>query len=201
MRRVPGACPWLRCGASLRSLRQCDGDVLTMLRGDGEDSHRQGTLTPGADCDRPLAPRPDRMAEGLRAVFGGTRSRRCLAASASQRARQAARTRCPQRSPANIAEGHGRYARGDFLRFLHIAHGSLTEVDTHLRIIGARGYAAPADVEATLALTAEVGRLLGGLMRALRATPATPRRPPTPAPPPTCGSAAPSSPWPRPSGR
>jgi len=34
--------------------------------------------------------------------------------------------------PSNIAEGQARKAPGDFRRFLHIALGSLAEVDTQL---------------------------------------------------------------------
>ena len=70
--------------------------------------------------------------------------------------------------PANIAEGHGRFHRTDYLRFLDIAHGSLVEVDTHLRLIVACGYLTDPRVDQTIALADEVGRLLGGLIRALR---------------------------------
>lgn len=94
---------------------------------------------------------------------------------------------------ANIAEGNGRSHRADYLRFLAIAHGSLTELDSHLRLAVAVGYVTDEEVEGSLALCAETGRMLGGLMRALRSSPRSTRmcgpiqgnRPPTPAPPPT----------------
>ena len=70
--------------------------------------------------------------------------------------------------PANIAEGNGRAQRGEYLHFLSIAHGSLTELDTYLRLVSALGYASASQVDEAIALVGDVGRLLGGLMRALR---------------------------------
>jgi len=48
--------------------------------------------------------------------------------------------------PSNIAEGQARKAPGDFRRFLHIALGSLAEVDTQLVLAQEFGYLADNDV-------------------------------------------------------
>jgi four helix bundle protein len=86
--------------------------------------------------------------------------------------------------PANIAEGYGRLHRGEYLHFLGVAHGSLTELDTHLRLMSALGYGSAPLVDDAIALAGDAGRLLGGLMRALRQTagadPAPDRRPTLP---------------------
>jgi four helix bundle protein len=36
--------------------------------------------------------------------------------------------------PANIAEGAARQTKKEFIQFLHVAQGSLSELDTHLEI-------------------------------------------------------------------
>jgi four helix bundle protein len=70
--------------------------------------------------------------------------------------------------PANIAEGSGRRTRGDLLRYLSIANGSLLEVESHLRLIERVAAVQPSTLREALALASEVGRLLTGLQRALR---------------------------------
>lgn len=70
--------------------------------------------------------------------------------------------------PANIAEGFGRRSTKDFLRYLEIASGSLEETKYFVRLSRDLEYF---DEKRFLQLKsdcAEVGRLLGGLIEALR---------------------------------
>jgi four helix bundle protein len=71
--------------------------------------------------------------------------------------------------PANIAEGKGRQGAAEFVHHLSIAMGSLHEAETHLLIAGRLGYSSADDTAGPLTLAGEVGRLIGGLMRSLRA--------------------------------
>jgi len=71
--------------------------------------------------------------------------------------------------PANIAEGCGRRTRPDYLRHLSIANGSLLELETHVLIASRLGLLKPGQLATVLALSAETGRLLNGLIRRLNA--------------------------------
>ena len=69
---------------------------------------------------------------------------------------------------ANIAEGHGRFHAGDFVRFLSIASGSLRELETALLIAVRVGYLEHEAAVKSLELADEVGRMLAGLIGAVR---------------------------------
>ena len=71
--------------------------------------------------------------------------------------------------PANIAEGHARYHTRELWRHLSIARGSLMELETEFIASGRLGYIAEPEVRNVLSATAELGRMLAGLMRSLRA--------------------------------
>jgi four helix bundle protein len=70
--------------------------------------------------------------------------------------------------PANIAEGQGRQYNTEFIQFLYIASGSLTELETHIQIALRLAYLSSEEANKILTRTGEVGRLLNGLLRFLR---------------------------------
>jgi four helix bundle protein len=70
---------------------------------------------------------------------------------------------------SNLAEGHGRATTGEFLQFIGVARGSNSEVETQLEIAGRLGFGVPEDLEKAQRLCSECGRLIGGLMKAIRA--------------------------------
>ena len=70
---------------------------------------------------------------------------------------------------ANIAEGHGRNNRGDYIQFLRIAQGSLKELETHLLLSQRLKMTKPDEVEPVLAQCDVLGRMLRALIRSLQA--------------------------------
>jgi four helix bundle protein len=68
---------------------------------------------------------------------------------------------------ANIAEGKGRGATQDFCRFLAIANGSLTELDTHFFVARELGYIKTDAVKDVDSKIEEVGRMLTALRKSL----------------------------------
>lgn len=69
--------------------------------------------------------------------------------------------------PSNVAEGKGRSDR-DFSRFLLQARGSLLELETQILIALNLKYLSGKEAEALLAGTAETGKILNGLLSALK---------------------------------
>lgn len=71
--------------------------------------------------------------------------------------------------PANIAEGHGRDTRGEFIQFLRIAQGSLKELETHLLLAGRIGLSSDQITAPLLARCDELGKMVRALIRSLQA--------------------------------
>ena len=66
---------------------------------------------------------------------------------------------------SNIAEGSARRSRAEFRQFLHIARGSLSELETQMMIAIDQGFISSG--KSPVAGITEVGRLLNGLIRSL----------------------------------
>ena len=69
---------------------------------------------------------------------------------------------------ANIAEGHSRPGRGEFLQFIGYARASLKEVESHLLSLERLGHASGPRLNRALALCDECSRMLTVLRRRLR---------------------------------
>ena len=69
--------------------------------------------------------------------------------------------------PSNIAEGHARFHRGDYVHHLSIARGSLAELETQLEIAMRRKYLTQNELEAACASSTAVAQMLYRLIDAL----------------------------------
>ncbi len=70
--------------------------------------------------------------------------------------------------PSNMAEGAARQTKKEFMNFLCIAQGSLSELDTHLEIASRLGYlstVARGEIEAKML---RIDKLVSGLIRSVR---------------------------------
>jgi four helix bundle protein len=76
--------------------------------------------------------------------------------------------RCAVSIPSNIAEGAARNGRKEFLQFLHIALGSLSELDTQIEISRATGTGDASRLEHLLETTTRVKMMTNGLIRSLK---------------------------------
>ncbi|MDX2247548.1 MAG: four helix bundle protein [Bacteroidia bacterium] len=73
--------------------------------------------------------------------------------------------------PANIAEGYGRNNRKEYLHFLGIANGSLTELETHILIAQRIQILTQEETETLITQIQTVGRILTALRKSLTPNP------------------------------
>ncbi len=74
--------------------------------------------------------------------------------------------RCAISVPANIAEGAARRSKKEFVQFLYIAKGSLSELDTYMELAHQLAYLPDHEtVPPIFQLMEEEDRILSGLIR------------------------------------
>jgi len=69
---------------------------------------------------------------------------------------------------SNIAEGQGRQSTGEFRQFLGHARGSLLESETQIQLAERLHYLPAPDTEHLLACSAELGKVLNGVIASLQ---------------------------------
>ncbi len=69
--------------------------------------------------------------------------------------------------PSNVAEGQARHQKGEFIRFISCAQGSVAEIDTQLVLSEELGFCGAREVEKVRDAAAELRKMLAGLRRAL----------------------------------
>lgn len=70
--------------------------------------------------------------------------------------------------PSNIAEGAARFSSKEFLHFLNIAGGSLSELDTQIELAVTLGFIKDHDVDLLLGSVLDISKLLAGLVANIR---------------------------------
>ena len=73
--------------------------------------------------------------------------------------------------PSNIAEGNSRHTSQDYIRFLAIAKGSKSEVDTQLEICTRLGYLSNEQTKYAFELSSEIGKMLNSIIQKLTPNP------------------------------
>jgi four helix bundle protein len=67
--------------------------------------------------------------------------------------------------PSNIAEGAARKSKKEFIQYLHIAQGSVSELDTHLEIAKRLKYATEEKASLIDMLMEKIDKMLTGLIK------------------------------------
>ena len=62
--------------------------------------------------------------------------------------------------PSNIAEGHSRNSKKEYIQFLSFAHGSKAELETQVLLCVKIGYLNEDDITEIMSLLTEVGKML-----------------------------------------
>jgi four helix bundle protein len=70
--------------------------------------------------------------------------------------------------PTNIVEGFGRFSRKEYIQYLYISRGSITETDYHLFLAKDLGYIKKESYDNLVVLIDEIGRMINGLIRSLK---------------------------------
>jgi len=71
--------------------------------------------------------------------------------------------------PSNIAEGQSRFSKPEFSRFLMMARGSISEIETQLLICVQLAYLQSESITPALELATECGKIVNGLRESLKA--------------------------------
>jgi four helix bundle protein len=74
--------------------------------------------------------------------------------------------RCSVSIPSNIAEGHGRNNRGEYIQFLGIAYGSCSELETQLVIT--KSIYANIDYSSAESILLEVQKMIATIIQSLK---------------------------------
>jgi four helix bundle protein len=69
--------------------------------------------------------------------------------------------------PSNIAEGYARRSRKEYIHFLHVARGSMAEVETQLLLAQRVGYLPESAVVDLQGRIEEIGRMLHAVVAGL----------------------------------
>ena len=76
--------------------------------------------------------------------------------------------RCSISIPSNIAEGAGRNSNKEFIHFLSIANGSLSELKTQLILISRLKFISQDKINELLSLSDEIQRMIYSLQNSLK---------------------------------
>ena len=69
--------------------------------------------------------------------------------------------------PSNIAEGQSRGSTKDFVRFLYISKGSISELETQIEICLRLNYLSIDQTQKSMSLCIEIGKMLNSLINQL----------------------------------